>query len=125
MLFRSLETEGVKPWRLLISEYRRTRQRIASLTSTGRAPGAKSSLATVQAVQTHQRNEATFVQREYLGAEVFRDGWQGRNSGWPRLRLATQWLLELNDEIAEGQMPQALLDYLGRAPDSGDRKSVV
>jgi hypothetical protein len=114
-----LETEGVKPWRLLISEYRRTRQRIASLTSTGRAPGAKSSLATVQAVQTHQRNEATFVQREYLGAEVFRDGWQGRNSGWPRLRLATQWLLELNGEIAEGQMPQALLDYLGRAPDSG------
>ena len=27
--------------------------------------------------------------------------------------------MELNDEIAEGQMPQALLDYLGRAPDSG------
>jgi hypothetical protein len=114
-----LETEGVKPWRLLISEYRRTRERIASLTSTGRAPGAKSSLAMVQAIQTHQRNEATFVEREALGAEVFRNAWQGRNSGWPRLRLATRWLLELNGDIAEGQMPQALLDYLGRAPDSG------
>ena len=114
-----LETEGVKPWRLLISEYRSTRKRIASLTSTGRAPGAKSSLAMVHAIETHQRNESTFVEHEYLGADVFRNGWQGRNSGWPRLRLATQWLSELNGEIAEGQMPQALLDYLGRAPDSG------
>ncbi|HIM63750.1 MAG TPA: DUF3320 domain-containing protein [Dehalococcoidia bacterium] len=114
-----LETEGVKPWRLLISEYRSTRKRIAGLTPTGRAPGAKSSLAMVHAIETHQRNESTFVEHEYLGADVFRNGWQGRNSGWPRLRLATQWLSELSSEIAEGQMPQALLDYLGRAPDSG------
>ena len=111
-----LETEGVKPWRLLNSEYRRTRARLAGMI-TGGGTGAKRLLSVVTAIQSHQRNEAVYLESDDLGRELFGGGWQGRNSDWPRLKLATRWLLELNDDIAEDRMPQALLAYLFRDPD--------
>ena len=120
-----LETEGVKPWRLIISEYRRTKARIAGLTTTRRATGAKELLAIVRAIETHQWHEPSFMEHESIGSELFRNGWQGRESDWPRLRLATHWLLELNGEITEGQMPQALLDYVSRQPDSGQLLELI
>ena len=111
-----LETEGVKPWRLLNTEYRRTRTRLTSMILGG-GTGAKRLLAVVAAIQSHQRNESVYLESDDLGPELFGGGWQGRNSDWPRLRLATRWLLELNDDIAEDRMPQGLLVYLSRGPD--------
>jgi len=114
-----LETQGVKPWRLLISDYRRTRQRLTGLTSTKQGLGAKELLAMVEAIQSHQRNEAIFQALESFGPELFGQGWQGRDSDWPRLTFVADWLSELNSDIASGLMPPELLDYLSRGPVSG------
>ena len=114
-----LETQGVKPWRLLLSDYRRTQERLAGLSAAGGGTGAKGLLAMVEAVQSHQRNEALFEQRSGLGLELFGDAWQGRDSDWLQLAAVTQWMLELYSDISGGVMPQGLLNYLSWGPASG------
>lgn len=113
---RVLETEGVKPWRLIIADYRRTRARLGGLTSGG-VPGAKRLLALVTAIEACQRNESVYREHEMLGPELFRAIWQGVDSNWQRITRVSHWLLELNQEIADGLMPRALLVYLSRDPD--------
>ena len=111
-----LETQGVKPWRLLISDYRRTKDRLDGLRAAGGGMGAQELLAMVDAVQSHQRNEAVFEEHAALGPELFGGRWQGRDSDWPQLTAVTRWLLELNDDISGGRMPQGLLNYLSWGP---------
>ena len=114
-----LETHGVKPWRLLISEYRRTRDRLAGLHAAGGKTGAKDLLAMVDAVQSHQRNQGVFDEHGALGPELFGGRWQGRDSDWPKLRALSQWLVELHGDVSAGRLPQGLLDYLAWGPVSG------
>ena len=111
-----LETQGVKPWRLLISEYRRTRDRLAALRAAGGRSGAKEMLAMVAAVQSHQRNEALFQEHGALGPQLFGRRWRGRDSDWPQLTEVTQWLSQLHRDVSGGGMPQGLLDYLSWGP---------
>ncbi|MDA1270185.1 MAG: DUF3320 domain-containing protein [Chloroflexi bacterium] len=120
-----LETQGVKPWRLLISDYRRTKNRLAGLRTSGGGGGAKELLAMVTAVQSHQRNNSVFKRLETLGAGLFGDHWQGQDSDWPKLTLVTQWLLALYDDIVGGQMPRYLLDYLSLGPVSGQLSAIA
>ena len=113
---RVLETEGVKPWRLLVADYRRTRARFSGLTS-GRVPGAKRLLALVIAIEAYQRNATVYHENETLGSELFQAIWQGVDSNWQRITSVAHWLLELNQEINDGLMPRAVLVYLSRDPD--------
>ena len=107
-----LETQGAKPWRLLISDYRRTKDRLAGLIATGNGKGAKKLLAMVVAVESHQQNKTVFEGLTSLGHGLFGDGWKDRDSDWSRLTTVTRWLFDLNDDISNGLMPQGLLDYL-------------
>ncbi|MCI0900507.1 MAG: DUF3320 domain-containing protein [Chloroflexi bacterium] len=111
-----LETDGVKPWRLLISEYRRTKDRLAALQTPGGKTGAKNLLAMVAAVQSHQRCDAVFEEHNALGLELFGEDWNGKDSDWPRLTAVTHWLLQLHNDVSGGGMPQRLLDYLSWGP---------
>jgi len=111
-----LETEGVKPWRLMISDYRRTRARFSGLTPSG-VPGAKRLLALVEAIAAYQRHRSIYQEHAWLGPELFRTDWRGEDSDWTKIAQVGNWLVELNQEIAEGLMPRALLAYLSRDPD--------
>ena len=119
-----LETEGVKPWRLLISDYRRTRARFAGLTPSG-APGAKRLLALVDAIATYQRHEATYRDHTWLGPELFRSEWRGEDSNWQRIAQVGHWLLGLHEDIGEGTMPRGLLTYLSRDPNPDQLMEMV
>jgi len=111
-----LETLGAKPWRLFLSEYRRTKERLAEFCVAGGSKGAKELLAMVGAVQSCQRYDSVFERDGRFGLELFGSRWQGRDSDWPKLTELTKWLLELHKDISSGDISPGLLDYLSWGP---------
>lgn len=64
-------------------------------------------------IRSHQQTLHDFSD---LGASLFGDHWKGEHSQWSQLQVLAQELHVLHEEVANGELPQVVIDYLASNP---------
>ena len=113
---RALITTGVKWWRVLSGEYRRTRNRLSGLCAGTPVRDVAGQLRIVEAVMKAARLSKTFAECEALGARLFGVQWQGRQSDWAALERINEWVVALYRDISDGAIPPGIVAFLAGNP---------
>ena len=113
---RILDTKGRKRWRLLSSEYRQARKRLAGLCDKSLPGGVDGKLQLVDAVLKAQGLQSTLELHRALGQRLFGSRWRGEPSDWEALSDLSQWLQDLFDKIETRVFPKGIITFLEGDP---------
>ncbi|HNY31524.1 MAG TPA: DUF3320 domain-containing protein [Fibrobacteria bacterium] len=116
---QNLMAIGGKWWRFLSGKYRGS---FAKLQGLCKAPIAKvntENLALVDAILEHQQCKAAYDQEVPLGEALFGAQWNRLESDWNVLQVVSDWIIALYDELGDGTLPPAIIDFLSGDPDVG------
>lgn len=109
---RLLAAKGQKWWRWLSGDYRRARSRLRALCVNPLPAGIDAQVRLAEALADARKRMDAIGRQAPLGAELFGPRWDGENSDWPVLSNLTQWVQELYDGIANGRLPDGIIDSL-------------
>lgn len=59
-------------------------------------------------------------EHEELGAHLFGSRWEGERSEWAVLRALFSWTVGMYDEVAEGRLPEEIIDFFTESPAEED-----
>lgn len=104
-----LREVGPKWWRLLSSDYRRARNRVAGLCANVAVHDVAGQLQIVEKVLQAGRLSRAFAEHEALGARLFGVQWQGRASDWAVLERIYDWVVSLYRDIGQGAIPPGII----------------
>ncbi len=116
---------GNKWWRLLSSDYRRARNRLAGLCQTEAPKEIEKKIELVDAVLEARRQQAIVREFQNLGASLFGAQWQGEKSDWNVLAKLFEWIITLYKDIGDGQLPEGILLFLAGDPRVAGLDSVI
>lgn len=106
-----------KWWRFLSGDYRKAKSKVVGLLKN---PKEKSvpGLEVAEAILEATRQKEAVASRESLAEEVFASQWRGlEDSDWGHLQILFNWLLQLHEDIANGELPEAILDKFTLLPE--------
>ena len=116
----SLLAYGDKWWRIFAGRFRAARARLQGLAREALPKGSADMLLLVDSVLAFQQSKKIYDQHEALGAALFGAQWQRQKSDWAVLERLSSWVIQLHDDLGNGQIPKGILDFLaGHADASG------
>lgn len=95
---RSFVTHGDKWYRNLNSDYRKSKQALASLLKITLPAGDPEKLKLVDAISEARRLENVLQQYDSFARSLFGERWQKQRSDWHALRVAVEYLGGITDE---------------------------
>jgi very-short-patch-repair endonuclease len=107
---------GRKWWRVLSSDYRRARNKVAGLCANVAVRDVDGQLRIVETVLQARRLSRTFAESESLGARLFGVQWQGKASDWAVLDRINEWVVALYRDIGQGAVPPGIVSFLAGNP---------
>jgi very-short-patch-repair endonuclease len=113
-------------WRPISGKYRSARRDLSEICFQELPKDAESQLAMVDAILEVQRSEKTLEEQGEFGLETFGARWLSKDSEWQLLREAVTYMSVLHREIKQGELTEAILDYLaGRRDDAGSAEKLA
>lgn len=116
---------GKKWWRVFSGSYRRSRARLAGLCKKPLSPNADHCLLLIDAVLEGRRQSQVYRQLESLGARLFGAQWQKERSEWSVLSKLVEWIVQIYQEIGDGQLPSGIISFLEGDPTLNDLIDIV
>jgi len=111
----TLDINGRKWWRLLSTEYRRARDKLARLCLGSLPSGIDAQVRMLDAVTEARGLGVKVTQGNSLGQSAFGARWQSENSDWAALSELAAWVFELYLFVDGGQVPEGIIDFLAEA----------
>ena len=109
---------GRSRWkRLFSSDYRRAKGQLAGLCHTAVPDKWQTQVDAVDAILEVRRRQPKLDGMATTLAQLFGIRWEGLASDWNRLMAVALWLTRLHKEIAAGERPYSLLNYVTRKID--------
>lgn len=116
---QAVATYGSKWWKFLAGEWRSAKKQFQGLLrQPGKIPPTQM-LVVVDSILDYQKHKQTFGEHATLGQMLFGAQWQGEASDWPVLERVGTWIVQLHDDIGQGQLPQGIIDFLAGHADAG------
>lgn len=109
---QGLVAHGDKKTRMLIGDYRRSRDSLAGLCRKGLPASNEEQIEAVNAILEVQRMQGKLDQYEELAETLFGRQWQGLASDWEHLDKITLWLYDLHQDLTQDKVSPEILDYL-------------
>ncbi len=103
---------GGKWYRFFIGSYRKARKDLLGLSRTDLPGDDAACLAVVDRLLDAQSAEALFSKHRELGETLFGSQWQELDSDWEVLALVSDWIIQLYDDIGQGDVPEAIVEFL-------------
>lgn len=123
---QSLLAHGEKWWRIFSGRFRSARTRLQGLARETLPKTTVEMLALVDSVLTYQQSKKTYDQHEVLGSALFGAQWQRQKSDWGVLDRLSSWVIQLHDDLGNGQIPQGIIGFLaGHSDASGLGEAVA
>nr|WP_315434779.1 DUF3320 domain-containing protein [uncultured Pseudomonas sp.] len=115
---QSLQAYGEKWWRVFSGRFRASRTRLQGLVREVLPKSNTGMLELVDAVLTYQQNKKIYDQHEGLGSALFGAQWQRQKTDWPVLERLSAWVIQLHDDLGQGQIPQGIIAFLAGHADA-------
>ena len=109
-------TRGIKWWRFLSGEYRRSKSKLQGLC---RQPLHKKINETIEMIDTvldSQKYQKQFDDFSNLGASLFGAQWKEMESDWEVLEKLTEWVVKLYRDLGKGDVPEGIINFLSGSP---------
>ncbi|WDE09550.1 DUF3320 domain-containing protein [Thalassomonas haliotis] len=106
-----------KWWRIFSAAYRRARNSLAALCKEPLADNPDDWLLWVDDMLDYQKQQKRFQDHELLLSKLFGAQWQGRKSDWGVLSTLSEWIIDLYEQIDEGNVPKGLVQFLSNHSD--------
>lgn len=116
---QNLMAIGGKWWRFLSGKYHGSFARLQSLCRAPIVKATKENLALVDAILEHQQSRLAYEQDAHLGEALYGAQWNRLESDWNDLQVVSDWIIALYDELGDGKLPPAIIDFLSGHPDVG------
>ena len=100
-----------KWWRVMSGEFRQARRTLQGLLKSTLPENAADCLQIIDDILEFQSLEAEFAQRQDLGAQLFGELWQGRDSNWATLDAVTRWLHQAATQVNVGEIDPEVLSF--------------
>jgi hypothetical protein len=114
----SLLAYGDKWWRIFSSRFRAARARLQGLAKDALPKGSSDMLLLVDSVLAFQQSKKIYDQHEALGSALFGAQWQRQKSDWAVLDRLSSWVIQLHDDLGNGQIPKGILDFFAGHADA-------
>lgn len=124
----SLLAYGDKWWRIFSNRFRAARARLQGLAKEALPKGMSDMLLLVDSVLAFQQSKKIYDQYEVLGSALFGAQWQRQKSDWAVLERLSSWVIQLHDDLGNGQIPKGILDFFAGHADAtgfGDAASGI
>ena len=123
---QSLLAYGDKWWRIFSGRFRSARARLQGLAREALPKSTADMMALVDSVLAYQHSKKTYDQHEVLGSALFGAQWQRQKSDWAVLEHLSGWVIQLHDDLGNGQIPQGIIGFLaGHSDASGLGEAVA
>lgn len=117
---------GDKWWKIFSGRFRTSRARLQGLARETMPKSNAGMLELVDSVLTYQQNKKVYDQHEALGSALFGAQWQRQKTDWPVLERLSAWVIQLHDDLGNGQIPEGIIAFLaGHADATGLGDAVV
>ncbi|PKB72648.1 MAG: hypothetical protein BZY75_06030 [SAR202 cluster bacterium Io17-Chloro-G7] len=107
-----LDTKGRQPWRLLSTDYREAKKRLAGLCQGAPPSGLAAQLEMLDAVAEGQRLHPVISAGDALLGGVFGSKWHSESSDWDTLANCANWIWQLLDDADAGTLPGEIVEFL-------------
>ncbi|TCC99951.1 DUF3320 domain-containing protein [Pedobacter psychroterrae] len=124
-LRQSLVAHGNKWYKFLISDYNRSVKQLASFSKTTLPNEVEAKIKYTDDILFAKRLSNTLSEHEALATKLFGSRWQKLKTRWKELEGILQYLKSLNRDIAAGEYPDTMLDYLNRGENPALAKAYV
>jgi very-short-patch-repair endonuclease/DNA polymerase III delta prime subunit len=115
---QNLLAYGDKWWKVLSGRFRASRARLQGLVR-GTLPKTNAGmLELVDSVLAYQQNKKVYDQHEALGSALFGAQWQRQKTDWTVLERLSSWVIQLHDDLGNGQIPQGIIVFLAGHADA-------
>ncbi len=111
---QELLEHGQKWYKFLIGSYNQANKKLKALCKAPLPKETGEKLQYVEAILNAKRQEALLKEHEEVVKEVFGRRWQKTKSDWSALTAATAYITQVHQQIAEGTLPEAILDFLSK-----------
>lgn len=106
-----------KWWRPFSGAYRRAKATLRGYIQDKLTGKPTEWLAWVDEMLSYQQHRDRFKELEPICRTLFGAQWQGAGSDWDVLQRIATWIIELYEEIGNGELPEGLADFLEGDPD--------
>lgn len=120
-----LTTVGGKWWRFLSRPYRGSIVRLHGLCKQPLPRYNTERIALVDGILEYQISKRTYDQNAFLGESLFGAQWNREQSDWEVLESLSAWIISLHDELGDGRLPAAIIDFLSGDPDVGGLRAII
>ncbi len=107
-----LNRKGRRMWRLLSSDYRQAKVRLAGLCQGSPPSGLTAQLQTLDSVAQAQKLSESISASAALGQSAFGSKWQNEGSDWVSLSTCSDWIFRLWEDVDLGNLPKGIVDFL-------------
>lgn len=111
---QAIAVYGTKWWRLLASEYRAARRRLAGLCASAPPATPAAYLELADLLLEYRRAASTVAEQSAPLAALFGTRWQGLRSDWGALRKIAEYLLATHEAIGAARVRSEVLGFLAR-----------
>ena len=122
---KALATYGDKWWRVFSLKFRRACNELTGLCKQELPKAQGVRLRIVDAILESQREQPRLEKIQGIGKQLYGTGWEGKSTNWLQLQEIAQYLFALHQSVEQGELPEALVDYLASNPDSEALRSLL
>jgi very-short-patch-repair endonuclease len=122
---QNIAIHGSKWWRLLSGQYRDSVARLQGLCKQQIPSTYGDRLSLIDAILGYQLAKRTYDQFAFLGEALFGAQWNHERSDWDVLESLSEWIIALHDELGEGLLPPAIINFLSGEPEIGGLGSSI
>ncbi|MBT2294127.1 DUF3320 domain-containing protein [Pseudomonas fluorescens] len=115
---QNLLAYGDKWWKVLSGRFRASRTRLQGLVREALPKTNAGMLELVDSVLAYQQNKKMYDQHEALGSALFGAQWQRHKTDWAVLERLSIWVIQLHDDLGNGQIPQGIIAFLAGHADA-------
>jgi len=109
---QNLMAYGDRWYKFMIGAYGNAKKQLAAISRIPLPSGTAEKIRIVDAISEARRLEKTLNELEPLATRLFGSRWLKQRSDWNTLTGIAGYLAQLQDNIADGSVPAAIIDYL-------------
>jgi very-short-patch-repair endonuclease len=110
---------GEKWWKVFSRKYQTSVAQLQGLCKVPLPKPNKDRLALVDGILEYQLSKDVYDRSSLLGESLFGAQWNREESDWGVLQTVSNWIVTLYDDLGEGRIPPAIIDFLSGDPDIG------
>jgi len=109
-------TKGIKWWRFLSGDYRRSKARMQGLCRKPLHSDVHETIKMIDTVLDSQKHQKQFDELSELGISLFGAQWKNEQSDWQVLEKLSQWVVALYRDLGDGIVPEGIINFLSGSP---------